>query len=92
MTSRGLEKTRDWLDGFCLPGQKRFKHPNNSDGHSALVAMIQQIPGHVKVGFEATGGQEWCSGQNFLQQKSRPFSCPRRRSRPSPRPFGFRVE
>ena len=55
----GIDVSRDWLDGFCLPGQKRFRHPNTAEGHNALVAMIRQIPGQVKVGFEATGGQEW---------------------------------
>ena len=55
----GIDVSRDWLDGFCLPGQQRFRHPNSEQGHTALVAMIRQMPGQVKVGFEATGGQEW---------------------------------
>lgn len=55
----GIDVSRDWLDGFCLPGQKRFRHLNTAEGHNALVAMIRQMPGPVKVGFEATGGQEW---------------------------------
>lgn len=55
----GIDVSRDWLDGFCLPGQQRFRHPNTEEGHTALVAMIRQMPGQVKVGFEATGGQEW---------------------------------
>ncbi|TYB83653.1 IS110 family transposase [Oceaniovalibus sp. ACAM 378] len=55
----GIDVSRDWLDGFCLPGQSRFRHSNTKGGHIALVAMIRQIPGSVKVGFEATGGQEW---------------------------------
>ena len=55
----GIDVSRDWLDGFCLPGQQRFRHPTTEQGHTALVAMIQQMPGQVKVGFEATGGQEW---------------------------------
>jgi transposase len=53
-----IDLSRDWLDGFCLPCQKRFRHPNTADGHSALIAMIRQMPGTAKVGFEATGGQE----------------------------------
>lgn len=59
ITILGIDVSRDWLDGFCLPGQKRFRHPNNPEGHSALVKMIQQLSGPVKVGFEATGGHEW---------------------------------
>lgn len=59
ITILGIDVSRDWLDGFCLPGQNRFRHPNTADGHIALVAMIQQLSGPVKVGFEATGGHEW---------------------------------
>ncbi|MEL6361728.1 MAG: IS110 family transposase [Pseudomonadota bacterium] len=58
-TVLGIDVSRDWLDGFCLPGQKRFRYPNTADGHVALVAMIQQLSGPLKVGFEATGGHEW---------------------------------
>ncbi|MFX0543329.1 IS110 family transposase [Roseovarius sp. S4756] len=54
-----IDASRDWLDGFCLPDQKRFRHPNTAEGHNALIAMIWQIPRQVKVGFEATGGHEW---------------------------------
>ena len=59
ITLLGIDVSRDWLDGFCLPGQQRFRHPNSADGHIALIAMIQRFSGPVKVGFEATGGQEW---------------------------------
>lgn len=59
ITLLGIDVPRDWLDGFCLPGQQRFRHPNSADGHIALIAMIQRFSGPVKVGFEATGGQEW---------------------------------
>ncbi len=55
----GIDVSRDWLDGFCLPDQQRFRHPNTAEGHKALVAMIREMPGPVKVGFEATGGHEW---------------------------------
>ncbi len=48
----GMDVSRDWLDGFCLPSQNRFRQPNTADGHSALVAMIQQLSGSVKVGFD----------------------------------------
>jgi transposase len=58
-TILGIDVSRDWLDGFCLPSQNRFRHPNSADGHIALVAMIQQLSVPVKVGFEATGGHEW---------------------------------
>jgi transposase len=55
----GIDVSRDWLDGFCLPDQDRFRLPNTTEGHNALIALIRQIPGQIKVGFEATGGQEW---------------------------------
>ena len=58
-TILGIDVSRDWLDGFCLPGQNRFRHPNTADGHIALVAMIQKLSGPVHVGFGATGGHEW---------------------------------
>ena len=58
-TVLGVDVSRDWLDGFCLPDEKRFRYPNTADGHNALVAMIQQLSGPMKVGFEATGGHEW---------------------------------
>lgn len=55
----GIDVSRDWLDGFCFRDQQRFRYANTAEGHNTLVAMILQIPGPVKVGFEATGGQEW---------------------------------
>ena len=55
----GIDVSRDWLDGFCLPHQDRFRLPNTAEGHNTLVTMIQQMPGQIKVGFEAPGGQEW---------------------------------
>ena len=55
----GIDVSRDWLDRICFPDQKRFRYANTAEGHSALIAMIQQIPGPAKIGFEATGGQEW---------------------------------
>lgn len=58
-TILGIDVSRDWLDGFCLPGRYRFRHPNTADGHIALVEMMQQLSGPLKVGFEATGGHEW---------------------------------
>lgn len=55
----GINVSRDWLDGFCLSDQQRFRHANTAEGHRALVAMIRRTPFPVKVGFEATGGHEW---------------------------------
>ena len=55
----GIDVSRDWLDGFCLPGQQRFRYPNTAEGHNALIAMVRQTAGQIRVGFEATGGHEW---------------------------------
>lgn len=55
----GIDVSRDWLDGFCRPIKQRFHLPNNAEGHDQLREMIQHMPKPVKVGFEATGGQEW---------------------------------
>jgi transposase len=59
MTVVGIDVSRDWLDGFCLPDERRFQLPNTATGHDDLVALIKRLPGLVRVGFEATGGLEW---------------------------------
>jgi transposase len=58
-TILGRDVSRDWRDGFCLPGPKRFRHPNTPNGYISLVPMIRQLSGPVKVGFEARDGHEW---------------------------------
>jgi transposase len=55
----GIDVSRDWLDGFCFPGERRFRLGNSAEGHDLLVSAIREMPGPVKIGFEATGGQEW---------------------------------
>ncbi|MBB4021214.1 MULTISPECIES: IS110 family RNA-guided transposase [Actibacterium] len=55
----GIDVSRDWLDGFCVPGEQRFRLANSVEGHDQLIAAIREMPGAVKTGFEATGGQEW---------------------------------
>jgi len=55
----GIDVSRDWLDGFCLPGLQRFRLANSPQGHEELISMICQMSELVQVGFEATGGQEW---------------------------------
>ena len=55
----GIDVSRDWLDGFCLPGLQRFRLANSPEGHEELISMICQMSAPVHVGFEATGGQEW---------------------------------
>lgn len=55
----GVDVSRDWLDGFCFPGEQRFRPANWAEGHELLVAAIREMPGPVKIGFEVTGGQEW---------------------------------
>lgn len=55
----GIDVSRDWLDGFCLPCGRRFRLPNSPEGHAHLAEIIQDLPAPSRVGFEATGGQEW---------------------------------
>ena len=55
----GIDVSRDWLDGFCLPGRQRFRFQNLPDGHARLLEILKSMPDGLKVGFEATGGQEW---------------------------------
>jgi transposase len=55
----GIDVSRDWLDGCCLPCGRRFRLPNSAEGHARLIGIIGALPAPSKVGFEATGGQEW---------------------------------
>lgn len=55
----GIDVSRNWLDGFCLPCGHRFRLPNSPDGHVCLIEIIQDLPAPLRIGFEATGGQEW---------------------------------
>lgn len=55
----GIDVSRDWLDGFCLPGKQRFRLQNSPDGYARLLETLQSMPDGLKVGFETTGGQEW---------------------------------
>lgn len=55
----GIDVSRDWLDGFCVSSGQHFRLPNTAEGHVQLLAWIQQLPDAVRIGFEATGGQEW---------------------------------
>lgn len=55
----GIDVSRDWLDGFCLPEKQRFRFQNSPDGHARLLEILQSMPDGLKVAFEATGGQEW---------------------------------
>ncbi len=69
----GIDVSRDSLDGFHLPGQKRFRHPNTGEGLYALVAVIRQMLGQVKLGFEAIGGHEWVLSARQKQRVSASF-------------------
>lgn len=55
----GIDVSRDWLDGFRLPGLQRFRLTNSPEGHEELISMICQMSELIQVGFEAAGGQEW---------------------------------
>ena len=45
--------------GFAFPASRGSDWRTWAKGHERLVAAIREIPGPVKIGFEATGGQEW---------------------------------
>lgn len=36
----GIDVSRDWLDGFRLPGLQRFRLANSAEGHEELISMI----------------------------------------------------
>lgn len=52
----GIDVSRDWLDGFVIPDCRRFRLANTEEGHARLVALIERIPGPIRIAFEATGG------------------------------------
>lgn len=53
----GIDVSRDWLDGYVLPDDQRFRLPNTGEGHERLAE--QALTSKALVCFEATGGQEW---------------------------------
>ena len=55
----GIDVSRDWLDGFCVQSGRRLRLPNTAAGHAQLLAQLEDLAQPVRVGFEATGGQEW---------------------------------
>ena len=61
----GIDVSRDWLDGFCFPGEQRFRLANSAEGHELLVAAIREMPGQVKVGFEGSEEQKSIRGIDF---------------------------
>ncbi|WP_206018403.1 hypothetical protein [Roseovarius nitratireducens] len=46
-------------DGFAFADERRFRFANSAEGHDQLIATIRNMPGPVKLGFEAAGGHEW---------------------------------
>ena len=52
----GIDVSRDWLDGFCLPCGRRFRLPNSPEGHAHLAEIIQDLPAPSRIGFE--GGED----------------------------------
>ncbi|WP_408635227.1 IS110 family transposase [Paracoccus binzhouensis] len=55
----GIDVSRDWLDGFCASSGRHLRLPNTVAGHAQLLVQLRALPQPVRVGFEATGGQEW---------------------------------
>ncbi len=62
----GIDVSRDWLDGFCLPGVQRFRMANSPEGHEALIPMICQMSALVHGGF--AGHEE----QNLIREDQCP--------------------
>lgn len=63
----GIDVSRDWLDGFCLPCGRRFRLPNSAEGHARLTEIIAALPAPFRIGFEATGGQEWALWTRLIE-------------------------
>ncbi len=49
----GIDVSRDWLDGFCLPGKQRFRCQNSPEGHARLLETRQSMPDGLKIELEA---------------------------------------
>ena len=45
----GIDVSRDWLDGFCLPRGRRFRLPNPPAGHTRQVEIIQDLPAPSRI-------------------------------------------
>ncbi len=57
----GIDVSRDWLEGFCLPCGRRFRLPNSPEGHMRLIGIIQDLPAPLRIGFEG------CEDQKSIQ-------------------------
>ncbi|WP_306007137.1 hypothetical protein [Aquicoccus porphyridii] len=57
-TILGIDVSRDWLDGFCLPSQKWFRHPDTADVAVENRALKQRCE---TAGTLGGGVQEWPS-------------------------------
>ena len=59
---------------------------NSAEGHELLVAAIREMPDPVKIGFEATGGQDWVLWATLMAAGIRidASQLPLHRSRPLP--------
>ena len=55
----GIDVSRDWLDGCCASSGQHFRLSNSAAGHAQLLVLLRALPQPVRIGFEATGGQEW---------------------------------
>jgi transposase len=70
----GIDVSRKWLDGFCVPCGRSFRLPNLPDGHMRLIGIIQDLPAPLRIGFEGSEDQDMCS--------SKPHSPPHVITRP----------
>ena len=62
----GIDMSRDWLDGVCLPGLQGFRLANSPQGHEELISMICQMSAPVHVACEGQEDQTLIRGINFL--------------------------
>ena len=66
MSVIGVDISLEHLDIHCLPCGTSMRLPNDSKGHDKLVALAREKK--ALVGFEATGGCEWCPWIRLVEE------------------------
>ena len=82
----GIDVSRDWLDGFCLPGLQRFRLANSPEGYKNLILMIRQMPARSGSALKLQGVRSGSFGRGLSQREWMPRNCLRPRSRLLPFP------
>lgn len=80
----GIDVSRNWLDGFCLPGLQRFRLANSPEGHEELISMICRCPLQFMSGSKQQADRNGFFGLRLWKRGSKRDNSLRPRSRPLP--------